>query len=247
MKYERNGNKVRFLDTEGITTVTWRTLLSRINYLGYDLPDVKCLKDYFDRHTFLNEDQSIEVLKVFGETVEETKYTEHQLGEYVHKAKMHFGTTESLSLAGYILTDGSLLKMCYDSYSPRDIDHREIKQVMDVDCSEDNSAAMNVFIGLGNIRLQQSGFELQKLPTPPQRRRIADLIRKVRNYSGSDHSLTVDIANYQGRVVKSFEYDFPSISDVFNDIEGYFKSIEIPAPAKFSEGIFTDIQDIPLR
>lgn len=228
MKYEKEGNCIRFLDTEDIPYSTWLVLLARINHLGYDLPGVDSLKAYFDRHCLLNEDQSIEVLKVFGENHEEKTYTEEQIREYNNKAIAHFGTTTRLSLAGYVLTDGTLLKMACDEYGVRDIDHREIKDVLDVDCQDDASAAMITFINFGNIRLQISGFEISKPLTEKQKPAIAAMIRKARNDPSGDTSLFVDIANYTGQVVKTFNYDFPSIPQVFSDIEEYFKSIEIP-------------------
>lgn len=228
MNFIRKENCIKFLDTDGITYNTWLKLLARINYLGYDIPHVNSLKEYFDRHTFLNEDQSIEILKVFGkeqkddsisETISETK-----IKEYNQKAKEHFGTTQRLSLAGYILTDGTLLKLSYDNWI-RDIDHREIKDVLDVDTSNDASAAMVYFINCGNIRLMEGCFEISRPLTDKQKPVVAQVIKKARN---SDYQyMYVDIANEIGQIVKTFEYKFPSVSQVFSDINNYFKSIEI--------------------
>lgn len=224
MTFERDGNRIRFTDTGGISYNTWLKLLARINYLGYGLPHVDFLKEYFDRHTFLNEDQSIEVLKVFGEEQKDDSISEVKIQEYIDKAKKHFGTTERLSLAGYILTDGTLLKLSYDNWI-RDIDHREIRDVLDVDTSDDASAAMICFINYGNVRLMDRCFELSQPLTTKQRPVIAQVIRKARN---SDYTyMSVDIANKTGQVVKTFEYDFPSISQVFSDIDSYFESIKI--------------------
>lgn len=224
MTIERKGNLVKFLDTDGITYNTWLKLLNRINYLGYDLPHVDFLMEYFNRHTFLNEDQSLEVLRVLGEEQIDDTISEETIKEYNQKAKDYFGTTEKLGLAGYILTDGTLLKMSYDDWI-RDRDHREIEEVLDVDTSNDRSAAMVTFINFGNIRVMSRCFEISRPLTIQQKPIIARIVRNARN---SDYTyLAVDISNTTGQVVKTFEYDFPSLSDVFNDIDNYFESIKI--------------------
>jgi len=224
MTIERNGNCIKFIETDNIPYATWLKLLARINYLGYGMPSVDSLREYFDRHTFLNEDQSIEVLRVFGEEQEDTSISKEEIETYIHKAKERFGTTDRLSLAGYILSDGSLLKMSYDNWC-RDIDHREIREILDVDTSDDASAAMIYFINFGNVRLQERSFEISKPLTEKQKPWIAKLIRKQQT---SDYTyMSVDISNIEGRVVKTFEYEFPSINQVFSDIENYFESIRI--------------------
>lgn len=222
---DSHSNKIKFLETKGIPYHTWLKLLARINHLGYDMPNVDALRAYFDRGHYLNEDQSIEVLLVFGEMTPVEKISPAQRDKINRKAVDYFGETNRLSLAGYILTDGTLLKMSYDGYQ-RDIDHREIKDVLDyVDTSNDISAAMIEFINYGNIRLLDRGFEISQPPTEAQRKIISQYIRKVRN---SDYTyLYVDISNDEGRVVHTSEYDFPSISEVFSDIEKYFDSISL--------------------
>ena len=224
MDFIREGNRIKFIDTNNISYNTWLKLLNRINYLGYGIPHVNFLKEYFDRHTFLNEDQSIEVLKVLGEEQEDDSIPEEKIQEYIVKAKNHFGTTENLALAGYILTDGSLLKLSYDNWI-RDIDHRDIKEVLDVDTSDDTSAAMICFINYGNIRLMERCFEISKPPTEAQRRIIAQMVRKARN---SDYTyMSVDISNKTGQVVKTFEYEFPTLTTILTDIDEYFESIKL--------------------
>jgi hypothetical protein len=224
MTIERNGNRIKFIETDNIPYEVWLKILARINYLGYGMPSVDSLREYFNRHTFLNKDQSIEVLKVFGEPHNEVSISEEDIEKYIQKAKDKFGTTTRLSLAGYILTDGTLLKMAYDNWI-RDIDHREIRDVLDVDTSDDASAAMIQFINMGNVRLQERSFEISKPLTVKQKPVIADLIRKCQR---SDYTyMCVDISNYEGRVIKTFEYDFPSVSNVFTDIDAYFESIKL--------------------
>jgi hypothetical protein len=224
MTIERNGNLVKFIETDNIPYATWLKLLARINYLGYGMPSVNSLREYFDRHTFLNEDQSIEVLRVFGEEQKDDSISKEEIEKYIQKAKEKFGTTTKLSLAGYILPDGSLLKMSYDNWI-RDIDHREIRDVLDIDTSDDASAAMIYFINFGNVRLQERSFEISKPLTDKQKPWIAKLIRQLQT---SDYPyMSVDISNIEGRVVHTLEYEFPSLNQVFSDIDDYFESIKI--------------------
>ena len=220
--YERNkkpsspypDNILKAIGIEDITDTIRDNMISVMN---------SSLLSERERHC-LNEDQSIEILKVFGKEQKDDSISETKIKEYNQKAKEHFGTTQRLSLAGYILTDGTLLKLSYDNWI-RDIDHREIKDVLDVDTSNDASAAMVYFINCGNIRLMERCFEISRPLTDKQKPVVAQVIKKARN---SDYQyMYVDIANKIGQIVKTFEYKFPSVSQVFSDINNYFKSIEI--------------------
>ena len=220
--YERNkkpsspypDNILKAIGIEDITDTIKDNMISVMN---------SSLLSERERHC-LNEDQSIEILKVFGKEQKDDSISETKIKEYNQKAKEHFGTTQRLSLAGYILTDGTLLKLSYDNWI-RDIDHREIKDVLDVDTSNDASAAMVYFINCGNIRLMERCFEISRPLTDKQKPVVAQVIKKARN---SDYQyMYVDIANKIGQIVKTFEYKFPSVSQVFSDINNYFKSIEI--------------------
>ena len=220
--YERNkkpsspypDNILKAIGIEDITDTIKDNMISVMN---------SSLLSERERHC-LNEDQSIEILKVFGKEQKDDSISETKIKEYNQKAKEHFGTTQRLSLAGYILTDGTLLKLSYDNWI-RDIDHREIKDVLDVDTSNDASAAMVYFINCGNIRLMERCFEISRPLTDKQKPVVAQVIKKARN---SDYQyMYVDIANKIGQIVKTFEYKFPSVSQVFSDINNYFKSIEM--------------------
>jgi hypothetical protein len=225
MQFERReDNKIRFSDTSGIEFATWTKILNRLNYLGYDMPDENSVKDYFDRHTWLNEDQSIEVLRVFNnEHTKENIYPEEQIKMHNDAAIAMFGQTSRLSLTGYVLTDGRQLKMSYTGHQ-RDIDHRDIDDVLQLD-SDSKSDAMIQFINYGNIRVTSGFLEMSCLPTDKQWPVIAAYVRKIR--SEDNPYMAIDIANHNGNVVKTFTYDFPQISTVMNDIRGYFDSITI--------------------
>ena len=218
MEFVRENNKVRFLSTEGISYDIWDKLLKRINYLGYAIPDIDALKSYFDRGCLLNEDQTVEVLRVFGEEHETLSYSEDMIERDNLNAKKVFGVTDDLKFAGYILLDGDMLNFSYEGYM-RDIDHRDIKDAMD-EYGDEYDDAMIQFINYGNIRLNFAGFELCKKPTLKQRRTLAEFIRK-------NPEMHVDIANTEGYVIKKFSYQMAYPSDVLKDIDDYFDSIEV--------------------
>lgn len=225
MNFIKEGNKIKFTDTSGISRDTWTLLLNRINYLGYDLEDEDMLKAYFDRGHFLNEDQSLEVLKVFGEFHDESSVSEEEIKEYTKRAVESFGLTNRLDLAGYLLTDGNLLKLSYNDYI-RDIDHREISEIFeDLDIGDEHNAPMDRFMKYGHIRLVTRGIDLMYPPTQSQRHILAEIIRRHRK---EDYTyFYVDVSNTNGQKVKHFEYDFPTFSTVMNDIDTYFCSIKI--------------------
>ena len=225
MEIIRDGDQIKFLNTDGISYETWLKLYNRINYLGYGLPSVNSLKEYFDRHIYLTEDQSMEVLKIlFNEFKQENSYSKAEINKYNQKAKEKFGTTNDPKLAGYILTDGTLLRMSYDGYQ-RNIDHREIKDVLNINNSNSTSDAMIQFINFGNIRLNERNFEISQPPNDMQKPWIAAIIHKARN---SDYQyMSIDIANNKGTIVKTFEYEFPSLIQIFRDIDDYFESIRL--------------------
>lgn len=199
-------------------------MLARINYLGYNIYDTDDLKRYFDKHIFLQPDQSTEVLKVFKLMHEDNTISDDLIKSANERAKNYFGVTNDLNLAGYILTDGDLLKLSYDNRT-RNIDHRDIDEVLtNIDTSDKQSAAMIEFINYGNIRLMGYNFELSRRPSREQQTIIAALVRKAKR---NEYAINIDISNNNGFTVKSFTYDIPIFSEIITDIEDYFTSISI--------------------
>ena len=224
MQIERKNDLIKFTDTSGISHDIWEKMLARINYLNYGIPDTDELKKYFDKHVFLQPDQSHEILKILNLMHDEDNISEDIINNANQKAKEYFGTTDRLSVAGYLLTDGDLLNFSYDGIT-RGIDHRDIKDVLeDIDTSETNAVAMIEFMNYGNIRLMSYGFDTTKRPTNKQRPLIAAFTKRLAKL-GSD--MQVDISNTNGDIIKSFSYDFPMYSEVMTDIDDYFNSIEI--------------------
>lgn len=211
---------VKFNDTSGITWSMWNKLLARINYLNYGIPDVDDLKKYFDRGVFLQPDQSMEVLKVFGELHETEEWSEDKIKSDNTIAKEAFGTTEDINLAGYILTDGTMLDFSYDHWM-RDRDHREIAGPLNINTEDSASAGLIQFVNYGNIRVLYHGLEMSKRPNQKQYSAIARFVRT------SPKGYYIDISNNEGDVVKEFYYDFAMFGHVMNDINSYFDSIAI--------------------
>lgn len=222
MNFERKENTIRFTNTDQISHDIWHKILLRFNHLGYAFPDEDSVKDYFDRHNWLNEDQSLDVLKVLKLEHNKELYPIEQINAHNQKAIEIFGKTSRWSLTGYILTDGTMLKMSYTGHM-RDIDHREINDVLHTE-DDSYSAALIQFVNYGNIRVTSRCLEMAYLPTPKQWTAIASFIREIK--TSNDICMSIDIANNQGTVVKSFSYDFPTFSNVRNDIETYFKALE---------------------
>lgn len=217
MDFVKNNNGcVKFTDTAGISHDMWELLLRRINHIGYNFPDTDFLKEYFDRHTFLQPDQSKEVLIVFGQMHEEKLYSPKQIKKDNQKAKEYFGITTVPALAGYLLTDGDMLLFSYEGYK-RDMDHREISNVISTD-DDDSTRAMYQFINYGNIRLQHNGFSLSRRPTRDQKQILHQMIYR-------QPELYVDITNNEGCVVKEMKYEYAYPGFVLGDIEAYFDSL----------------------
>lgn len=219
---------IMFTDLYGISHDTWEKIFNRINYLGYGIPDIESVVEYFGKQTYLQPDQSLEVLKIFGQMQDTSEYSREQIEADIQNAVRHFGLTQIFRLAGYILIDGSLLNMSAQGYN-RDIDHREIYHVLGTELDESpdscpagscSYAGMVQFINYGNIRLLSRGFELAKRPTRPQRHTIARLVRE-------QPEIYIDIANSKGQVVTHFEHAYENPAVILSDIDSYFDAIEI--------------------
>lgn len=219
---------IMFTDLCGISHDTWEKIFYRINYLGYGMPDIESVVEYFSKPIYLQPDQSREVLKVFGQMHDTSEYSSEQIKTDIQNAMDYFGITESFKLAGYILTDGRLLNMSMQGYN-RDTDHREISHVLKIDPDMESDlcpagscsyAGMVQFINYGNIRLFNNGFELTKRPTQSQRHTIARLIKE-------QPEIYTDIVNNRGLVITHFEYAYENQAVILNDIDSYFNAIEI--------------------
>lgn len=95
---------IMFTDLCGISHDTWEKIFYRINYLGYGMPDIESVVEYFSKPIYLQPDQSREVLKIFGQMQDTSEYSSEQIKTDIQNAVDYFGITESFKLAGYILS-----------------------------------------------------------------------------------------------------------------------------------------------
>ena len=135
-------------------------------------------------------------------------------------AMKHFGTTNDIREAGYILTNGKFLDLSEKNNGgkagTRNADHRDVNI-----CYENlgNTEALIQFMNEGNIRLmpETAGIDIV---TKPNKEQIAAL-RKVINYYHGE--VILDISDQKGYNLKSVEYPMKTASSkVINDINSYF-------------------------
>jgi len=169
------------------------------------------------------------------------KHTEYDGSSVEKKAQEVFGKTLNLNEAGYLLSDGSMLDFSgrhdavgYEKGKPkkddylagdRNTDHREIyKAYPDEAFSGDNvgTDAMIDFMNRGNIRLQQSGFDISvnSKITPAQERVLARIIQRNRG------DVQIDVSDEKGFPVFYMEYSVGTnpakvLNDVKSEIEKY--------------------------
>ena len=220
MDYKLKDNRIKFLETSGISSDDWTKIFVRLNYLNYGFRNENEVKEYFDEHEFLQEDQSSEVLRTLNKEPAKEMYSLSRIEHDNYLAKNYFGTTTNFNLAGYILTDGTMLCFSQEGYF-RDMDHRDIKDVIEVD-SEGYSAALIQFMNYGNIRITANGLDIAKRPTPAQYRTISSLIRCLRHKA---EALYIDISNHKGDSVEQFYYEIPLEGQFIADINNYFDMI----------------------
>lgn len=139
--------------------------------------------------------------------------------------KNHFGTTGNYNVAGYMLADGKMLdfsgKHWGDTSSTfRQVDHRDIQEVLDEE--ESGVQSMVRMIGNGNIRLMPETGGINLAVKPSKNQRI--VLRRYIEYMSRKEGIVVDIDEVGGDTIKSFEYDKGVTADrVMRDIDNYFK------------------------
>lgn len=227
---ERKGRQIRFLNVDSITHDQWSEMLRKINYLGYGIPDTDDLKSYFEKQPWLNEDQSQVALEVLhGIYTPDLTFPQRIVTDILNDAKEFFGTTRNWNVAGYLLQDGTMLDFS-DGQPIRSIDHRSIYQILERHLHRDIKPreGMDLFMNLGNIRLQNNSMDIIRPMTPEQKTTIAEYINNKPN-----PDFYVDISNKQGMTVESFHYEIAQPMQVFFDLENFFDTCSIK-PTKFT-------------
>ena len=219
---ERKGNLVRFIDTSGLTHDQLTRIMYKFQYLGYtDLTETDYVKEYFDRHNFLNEDQSVAVLDILDiYSPEKTKYSQDIINNAISDAVAMFGTTALFSKAGYLLPDGRLLDFS-ERQNRRTLDHRSIRHIFPDE--KDPNECMLDFMEYGCARISEHSLNIIQPLTDMQRTKLLEYANKLRHMS--DNSFYMDITNPEGTTIRSEIYDINLLSDMhklFDDTEKYF-------------------------
>lgn len=172
-----------------------------------------------------------------------------KIGDIEQKAIEHFGTTDSFRVAGYMLTDGTLLDFSgahwLEGESPeyiadwkkkndiRQVDHEDIYEVMEA--SGDNRKQ---FMDRGNIRLnpEAPGFNLSTKtePTAAQYRELKEFIREVKNNPYYDASrFYVDIEDTHPNKI-SYANNLNE-DRIINDIKKFYETGELPQESSLND------------
>ena len=152
-----------------------------------------------------------------------------ETADYV-KMYHHFGSTKNYDVAGYILGNGVMLdfsgKHWGDDYSTsRQVDHRDIQEVLGNRGSNNGVNAMIDMIGNGNIRLmpEVGGINLAVMPNATQ---MSQLRGYINHFKGE---VSIDIDEVGGDTIHSFSYTRgTSSAKVLADIKAYFDEGVVP-------------------
>lgn len=152
------------------------------------------------------------------------RVTEITAEEYKNMKK-HFGVTGDFNVAGYMLTNGSLLdfsgKHWGDTTSRyRQVDHRDIQEALP-DKNNGRDSMVNM-ISNGNIRLMPEVGGINLAVAPSKNQRV--VLRRYIDYISPKEGIIVDIDGVGGDTIKSFTYNKgTSANAVMRDIDNYFK------------------------
>lgn len=142
----------------------------------------------------------------------------------------HFGATKNYDVAGYMLQNGVMLdfsgKHWGDDYSTsRQVDHRDIQEVLGNRGSNNGVNAMIDMIGNGNIRLmpEVGGINLAVKPNATQMSQLRGYINHFRG------EVEIDIDAVGGDTIHSFSYTRgTSSTKILADIKAYFDEGIVP-------------------
>lgn len=152
--------------------------------------------------------------------------------EKYEEMKSHFGTTTNFNVAGYMLKDGTMLdfsgKHWGDTSSTfRQVDHRDIQEVLDDPEGMNGVGSMIAMISNGNIRLmpENGGINLSEMPNEAQ---MKVLERYIQNrLTHEDRIVTLDFDEHGGDTVYSKFYEAGkgvSAQSIIADIRDFFEN-----------------------
>lgn len=152
-------------------------------------------------------------------------------------AKRELGVTPNLKLAGYILPDGSLIKLSHEGYT-RDLDHREIVgvfQKLGIAPPENNFGSatpyMELFITMGAIRINGEGpqVELGAAPTGAQEK----ILGRIFAINNGEIDLDLGDKDY-GKVGQHYPSGTSPIT-ILHDINIFYRKGTLPKRSEFRE------------
>lgn len=219
---KREDGRIKFNDTSRINYDKWCKLKIQLNHLGYEFEDENDVKDYFDRGTWLNLDQSKATLMVLNNEKPEDLFSPEQIASDIQKAKDRFGLTEIYEWAGYMLPDGSCLDFSDGRYT-RIYDHRQIHEAISDSLPENYTynQPMIQFMNYGCVRMMNNCIAIIQPLTREQKYALKDVISQ-------NLTFYVDICNNSGFTVKSIAYEpVRNPGQIFCDIDAYFEMLKI--------------------
>lgn len=156
-----------------------------------------------------------------NETLALNKTEEHP---FVSAAKKHFGVTNNIKEAGYIVPDGSMLDLSGRHYSQdhpslkghRNVDHRELPDEIGSGSGSERMVRFQGQTGTIRHKPESRGIDLTQMPTKEQLKTIST------HYGRDKDPILVDITHpHTGENVKSFEVK-PSFSALASAFHNHF-------------------------
>lgn len=171
------------------------------------------------------------VLKLHKPTVK--KEATYDPKKVISRAKRKYGVTSNLSAAGYILADGSLLKLSHDGIS-RDLDHREIASIYNAmgirlgkDEDERSSPTTYMIAFMDDCRAirlggSQASVDMFYVPTKQQANQL------LKFFSMYDGEIQLDVRSHQfGQDGRMYSKGTPA-KIILRDIVAFYNNGELP-------------------
>lgn len=182
-------------DPDALATEHWHAMAKAFRRLSYELPGNAAVRsryrgwtaesqaDGLPGHPF-QPDQAAALRDLFLRHVPAPDASMADAME--EKALSLYGTTTDYGLAGYMTRSGRLLDFSHEGRQ-RDVDHREVDCLFEdwpnppQDAPGGNTACMEAFMRLGNIRLVTYGMSVAAPPTQAQYRALGKYVRHYRD------------------------------------------------------------------
>ena len=219
-----------YLKSIGVDSIAYSNGYEGVGSTSYLLMNSNQVKSA-DPVTYDDDGNVIPLSERFNAENNDIRYSDREIQPIteteIKDLEANFGTTGNFRVAGYLLTDGKLLdfsgKHWGDTTSrSRQVDHRDVQEVIGNRDSMNGTNAMIDMIGSGNIRLmpEDGGINLAVYPNEKQRRVLSAYI----NYMlATEGQVIIDYDAVGGDTVYSREYGKTATSrQILTDIRNYF-------------------------